>query len=131
LLGGGIVLVAAGKWFARNDAAWLSELIAKALGAPRAAAPVNRGAPVIVDEGRVPVSLKVAAIFLAAIGAMARPVSVVGRDLWASLGPAVVGMVVWFSAIGTVDLLVAVRIASPRKRHTLATASRLFSIDGW
>jgi hypothetical protein len=31
VIGGGIALVAAGKRFARNDAAWLSELIAMAL----------------------------------------------------------------------------------------------------
>lgn len=30
MIGGGIALVAAGQWFARNDAAWLSEVIATA-----------------------------------------------------------------------------------------------------
>jgi hypothetical protein len=88
MIGGGIALVAAGKWFARNDAAWLSEVIATALSAWRDGAPVNRGAPVNVDADTVPVSLKVAAIFLAASGAMALLVGVVGPHLWASLGPA-------------------------------------------
>src|ERR1700722_13951261 len=85
MIGGGIALVAAGKWFARNDAAWLSEVIATALGAPRDGASVNRDALMNVDADTVPMSLKVAAIFLAASGAMALVVGIVGPHLWPSL----------------------------------------------
>jgi hypothetical protein len=85
MIAGGIALVAAGKWFARNDAAWLSQLIAAALGAPRDGASVNRDALMNVDADTVPMSLKVAAIFLAASGAMALVASVVGSHLWPSL----------------------------------------------
>jgi hypothetical protein len=88
MIGGGIALVAAGKWFARNDAAWLSELIATALGAPRGGASVNRNALENVDADAVPMSLKVAAIFLAASGAMALVAGMVRPHLWPSLGQA-------------------------------------------
>jgi hypothetical protein len=88
MIGGGIALVAAGKWFARNDAAWLSELIATALGAPRGGASVNRIALMNVDADAVPMPLKVAAIFLAASGAMALVAGVVGPDLWLRWGQA-------------------------------------------
>jgi len=86
MIGGGIALVAAGKWFARNDAAWLSELIATALGAPRGGASVNRVALMNVDADAVPMPLKVAAIFLAASGAMALVAGVVGPHLWPRWG---------------------------------------------
>jgi hypothetical protein len=82
---GGIGLVAVGKWFARNDAAWLSELIATALGAPRDGASVTRDALMNVDADTVPMSLKVAAILLAASGAMALVTGVVGPHFWPSL----------------------------------------------
>jgi hypothetical protein len=88
MIGGGIALVAAGKWFARNDAAWLSELIATALSAPRDKASVNRDALMNVDAGIVPMSLKAAAIFLAASGAMALVAGAVGLHSWPSLGRA-------------------------------------------
>ncbi len=88
MISGGIALVAAGKWFARNDAAWLSELIATALGAPLDGASVNRDAHMNVDADTVPMTLKVAAIFLAASGAMALVAGVGGPHLWPSLGPA-------------------------------------------
>jgi hypothetical protein len=88
MIGGGIALVAAGKWFARNDAAWLSEVIATALGTPRDGTSVNRDALMNVDADTVPMSLKVAAIFLAASGAMALVVGVVGPHLWPSMGQA-------------------------------------------
>jgi hypothetical protein len=88
MIGGGIALVAAGKWFARNDAAWLSALIATALGAPGEGASVNRDAFMNVDADTVPMSLKVAAIFLAASGAMALVAGMAGPHLWPSLGQA-------------------------------------------
>jgi hypothetical protein len=82
---GGIALVAGGKWFARNDAAWLSELIATALGAQRDGAPVNRDALLNVDADTVPMSLKVAAILLVANGAMALLAGVLGPYSWRGL----------------------------------------------
>jgi hypothetical protein len=90
MIGGGIAVVAAGKWFARNDTAWLSELIVPALGAPRDGASVNRDALMHVDANTdtVPMSLKVAAIFLAASGATALVAGVAGSHLWPSLGQA-------------------------------------------
>jgi hypothetical protein len=88
MIGGGIALVVAGKWFARNDAAWFLELIATALGAPRDGASVTRQALMNVDADTVPMSLKVAAIFLAASGTMALVAGVAGSHLWPSLGQA-------------------------------------------
>jgi hypothetical protein len=85
MIGGGIALVAAGKWFARNDVAWLSEVIATALGAPRDGASVMRDALMNVDADTVPMSLKVAATLLAASGAMALVAGIVGPHLWPSL----------------------------------------------
>ncbi len=85
---GGIALVAAGKWFARNDAAWLSEFIATALGAQRAGASVTRDALMNVDADTVPMSLKVAAILLAASCAMALVAGMVGPHSWPSLAQA-------------------------------------------
>jgi hypothetical protein len=88
MIGGGIALVAVGKWFARNDAAWLSALIATALGAPGEGTSVNRDALMNVDADTVPMSLKVVAIFLAASGAMALVAGMAGPHLWPSLGQA-------------------------------------------
>jgi hypothetical protein len=88
MIGGGVALVAAGKWFARNDSAWLSELFAAALGAPHDGGPVTRNAPAYVGADTVPASLKVTAIILAASGAMAVVAGVAGPPLWPSLGQA-------------------------------------------
>lgn len=88
MIGGGIALVAAGKWFARNDVAWLSELIAAALGAPREGASVNRDTLMNGDADTVPMSLRVAAIFFAASGAMALVAGLAGTRLWPSMGQA-------------------------------------------
>jgi hypothetical protein len=85
MIGGGIALVVAGKWFARNDSAWLSELIATALGAPREGASVTQDALMNADADTVPMSLKVAAIVLALSGGMALVAGVVGTHLWPSL----------------------------------------------
>jgi hypothetical protein len=63
MIGLGFAIVAAGKWFARNDAAWLSDVMTEALGGrPVRASPdarVNIGPPVVI---------KVAAAFLAVSG---------------------------------------------------------------
>ena len=88
MIGAGIALVAAGKWFARNDVAWLSEFIATALRSARDGASLNRVAPKSIDAHTVPMSLKVAAIFLAASGVMALVAGVTGRHFWPSLAPA-------------------------------------------
>jgi hypothetical protein len=84
MIGGGIALVAAGKWFARNDVAWLSALIATALGTPRDGASAMWYALMNVDADTVPMQLKVAAILLAASGATALVHGVVGPHLWPS-----------------------------------------------
>jgi hypothetical protein len=81
----GIALVAAGKWFARNDAAWLSAVIATALGAQRDGASVTRDALTNVDADTVPMPLKVAALLLAASGAMALVAGMVGPHSWPGL----------------------------------------------
>ncbi len=70
MVGGGVAMVAFGKWLARNDVVWLSKLIEGALKSPGApgAAPV---ATTLQDPEVVPMTLKAAAIFLAASGVMA------------------------------------------------------------
>jgi hypothetical protein len=70
MVGGGVAMVAFGKWLARNDVVWLSRLIEGALKSPGApgAAPA---ATISEDPAVVPMTLKAAAIFLAASGVMA------------------------------------------------------------
>ena len=67
MIAGGIAAVAAGKWFARNDVAWLSRVIEGALASPGAVAP----SPGEADERAVPLTLKGMAICLVVSGAMA------------------------------------------------------------
>jgi hypothetical protein len=69
MLGFGIALVAVGKWFARNDVAWLSNVIERALGDAGKSGAAN--ALVNANTGAVPTTLKVVSIVLAASGAMA------------------------------------------------------------
>jgi hypothetical protein len=69
MLGFGIALVAVGKWFARNDVAWLSNRIERALGDTGkggAADGLAKG-----DTGAGPTTLKVVSIVLTTSGAMA------------------------------------------------------------
>jgi hypothetical protein len=68
MLGFGIALVAVGKWLARNDVAWLSNVIEGALGDRKSGA---ADALANADTGAVPTTLKVVSIVLAASGAMA------------------------------------------------------------
>jgi hypothetical protein len=70
MVGAGVAMVAFGKWLARNDVVWLSRLIEGALKSPGApgAAPV---ATTPEDPAVVPVTLKAAAIFLAASAVVA------------------------------------------------------------
>lgn len=70
MIGGGVAMVAFGKWLARNDTAWLSEVIEGALRSPEASA-AARGATTPADPAAVPATLKLAAMFLAASGVMA------------------------------------------------------------
>jgi hypothetical protein len=69
MVGFGIALVAIGKWFARNDVAWLSNVIAGALGDAGKSGAAN--ALTNADTGAVPTTLKVVSIVLAGSGAMA------------------------------------------------------------
>jgi hypothetical protein len=67
MVGFGIVLVAVGKWFARNDVAWLSSVIEGALGEPKkgASATMLRA---IADPEAVPTTLKAVSILMAVSG---------------------------------------------------------------
>ena len=71
MFGAGLALVAIGKWFARNDVAWLSRVIEGALASPGAGGSVAGRSPSEADEGTVPNPLKGMAIFLAVSGVMA------------------------------------------------------------
>jgi hypothetical protein len=73
MIGLGVAIVAAGKWFARNDAAWLSGVIAAALGAA-AGHPANGGAD--ASGSGPPLVLKGAAGFLAVSGLLSLAVGV-------------------------------------------------------
>lgn len=79
MLGGGLGLVAFGNWLARNDAAWLSGVIARALGTPGFAVPtetaVRRG-----PEDLPPV-LKAVALFLAGSAGLGLAVDRLARAL--------------------------------------------------
>jgi hypothetical protein len=69
MVGFGIALVVAGKWFARNDVAWLSNVIERALrdaGTSGAAEALANA-----DASAVPTTLKIVSIVLAGSGAMA------------------------------------------------------------
>ncbi len=67
MLAAGLGLIALGKWFARNDVAWLSAIIAQALGDPGAGAVAQVSN---VDATAVPGVLKGVALFLAASSAL-------------------------------------------------------------
>ena len=71
MLGAGVALVSVGKWFARNDVAWLSRIIGTALGTPGSAVLIPPDGLSKTDPDTVPGTLKGAAILLAASGAMA------------------------------------------------------------
>jgi hypothetical protein len=69
MLGFGIALLALGKWLARNDVAWLSNVIERALGDPGKGGAADALAN--ADIGAGPTTLKVVSIVLAASGTMA------------------------------------------------------------
>lgn len=85
MLGGGVALVWVGKWFARNDVAWLSGVIGTALGTSGGAAPIPSDALTKTDPYTVPATLKGAAILLAASGAMAVVAGFAGPHVWPSM----------------------------------------------
>jgi hypothetical protein len=67
MLGFGIALVAVGKWFSRNDPAWLSKVIEGTLGGSRqgVAGPIS---VVVADSSAVPMPLKCTSLFFAILG---------------------------------------------------------------
>jgi hypothetical protein len=67
----GIAMVAFGKWLARNDIAWLSQVIQKALGATPKGANIESPWNTTSDSTSVPIPLKVVAIFLVITGLLA------------------------------------------------------------
>ena len=69
MLVAGIGLIALGKWFGRNDAAWLSGIIARALGVSGVGAELQQ--ETAIDAAAVPMVLKGVTLFLAASGVMA------------------------------------------------------------
>jgi hypothetical protein len=70
MIAGGVAMLAFAKWLARNDVAWLSKLIEGALESPGAPGATRDMTPA-VDPAVVPMTLKAAAIFLAASAGMA------------------------------------------------------------
>jgi hypothetical protein len=69
MLGFGIALIVVGKWLARNDVAWLSNVIERALGNTGKSGAADALAN--ADTGAGPRTLKVVSIVLAASGSMA------------------------------------------------------------
>jgi hypothetical protein len=66
MVGGGVILVAFGKWLSRKDVAWLSAVIGRALGK----APEGSNVMAQPDEAIVPMPLKAASLLLGAAGVM-------------------------------------------------------------
>jgi hypothetical protein len=81
MIGAGIIVVVAGKWFARNDTAWLSERISTALGASQQHALVTPEGLIDIDADIVPVPLKVASMLLAVSGIMSLVFGAAGPHL--------------------------------------------------
>lgn len=69
MLVAGLGLVALGKWFARNDVAWLTGVIGRALDVPGVCAQINDETK--FDAVAVPTVLKGVSLFLAASGVIA------------------------------------------------------------
>jgi hypothetical protein len=84
MIGFGIALVAAGKWFARNDAAWLSKVIEGALGNTQRSDAMVPQALASFGAQPLPMTLKVASILLAGSGAMSLLFIVLGPQLLAN-----------------------------------------------
>lgn len=80
----GIALVGLGKWFARNDVAWLSNVIQEALGAPATAlaslSPAPATSPSTVTAA--PVVLRITALVLIFVAVMSVWSAVSGISSW-------------------------------------------------
>ena len=91
MFGAGLALVGFGKWLARNDVAWLSNIIGTALGAPvsvQASEPVAL-VPLTADStdstdstSSVPTALRVTALFLLFMGVMGIWSAISGVSSW-------------------------------------------------
>jgi hypothetical protein len=90
----GIALVGLGKWFSRNDVAWLSNVIGNALGGPvviQAPELLPRTTPRPHSESPLPTFLRIAALILFLIGVMQLWSATSGISSWhTSPGHAVV-----------------------------------------
>jgi hypothetical protein len=106
----GLGLVALGKWFGRNDAAWLSGVISQALGMPVAGA----AAKVEVDPAAVPMVLKWVAVFLAASAVMVGVTHFIGLKGLPALGEesslVTLPLSQWDGAYAVASLVLAVGI---------------------
>jgi hypothetical protein len=83
MLAAGLGLVSLGKWFARNDAAWLSAVIGEALGVAGAEMPRQPQ----MDSAAVPLVLKGVAVFLAASSLLAVFMDFFGPTVMPALQP--------------------------------------------
>jgi hypothetical protein len=128
MFGAGLVLVGFGKWLARNDVAWLSNIIGTALGAPVSAQASEPSAliPLTADSTpSVPTALRLTALFLLFMGVMGIWSAISGVSSWhASYGHATV--VTRFSsrslrlAIGAYGLLALVLASGVYRRKQWA-----------
>jgi len=85
MLGAGIALVGVGKWFARNDIAWLSNVIRGALGTspvPQASDLSPQTASTPNSSSALPTALRLAAIFLLLMGVMCIGSAISGISSW-------------------------------------------------
>jgi len=80
----GIIFLRIGKWFSRNDAAWLSRFISTALSAPASAVVSGGPAPdgAQSSPNRVPAVLQITAAFLALTALMALPLIFFGSRIF-------------------------------------------------
>ena len=79
MFGAGVGLVGFGKWLARNDVAWLSNIVRTALGAPAASTLVPSAAD---STSSVPTVLRVTALVLLFTGVMAVCSAISGVSSW-------------------------------------------------
>jgi hypothetical protein len=79
MFGAGVGLVGFGKWLARNDVAWLSNIMRTALGAPAASTLVPSAAD---SAASVPTVLRVTALVLLFTGVMAVCSAISGVSSW-------------------------------------------------
>jgi hypothetical protein len=115
MAGFGVALVAAGKWFARNDVAWLSSVIRGALGEPNQSASAAMMVAEPADPEAVPTTLKIVSILMAVSGALQlvgrfQPGDVAdgGRGPWPVIPSSPFGN--WTIALGAGLLVVAVGV---------------------